>query len=78
MTFVRWHYRNGVYVRSHYRHARRALGATQPMLLPRDPAGAAHDRAPRRWDATARRDGDRTRPQHPAPGQAQLMPAPGA
>ena len=52
MTFVRWHYRDGVYVRSHYRHTRPTAGAAQTTLLPhgRDTAPPRHggDPAPRR------------------------------
>lgn len=33
MTFVRWHYRGGTYVRSHYRRHRRGPGAAQASLL---------------------------------------------
>lgn len=50
MAFVRWHYRDGVYVRSHHRRARARAGAGQCALLPalvaprrtREPA-EAHD-----------------------------------
>jgi len=34
MTFVRWHYRAGIYVRSHHRRARVRVGARQTSLLP--------------------------------------------
>lgn len=34
MAFVRWHYRAGVYVRSHHRRRRSAPGADQTSLLP--------------------------------------------
>lgn len=53
MAFVRWHYRDGVYVRSHHRRARPRVGVGQCSLLPalvvprrpREPAGA-HDPLP--------------------------------
>ena len=34
MTFVRWHYRDGVYVRTHHRRLRPRVGAGQISLLP--------------------------------------------
>lgn len=33
MAFVRWHYRSGVYVRSHFRHTRRPRVDGQRPLL---------------------------------------------
>jgi hypothetical protein len=41
MAFVRWHYRDGVYVRSHFRRVTRARTAGQRPLL----ALVATDRA---------------------------------
>jgi hypothetical protein len=34
MVFVRWHYRAGVYVRSHLRRTQLRVGAGQTSLLP--------------------------------------------
>jgi phosphoribosyl 1,2-cyclic phosphodiesterase len=34
MGFVRWHYRRGVYVRSHFRRLRTMPGPDQRVLLP--------------------------------------------
>lgn len=54
MSFVRWHYRDGVYVRSHHRRSRSRVDAGQTALLPvlvrprhpREPAEAARDPLP--------------------------------
>lgn len=47
MVFVRWHYRDGAYVRSHYRRTRRPVAAGQRPLLALvtsdDTAGHRHD-----------------------------------
>lgn len=34
MSFVRWHYRNGCYVRSHFRRARRTVAGNGALLFP--------------------------------------------
>jgi hypothetical protein len=53
MVLVRWHYRNGVYVRTHLRRRRARPGTDQtsllPALLPRstlDAAGMTRTAAP--------------------------------
>lgn len=51
MAFVRWHYRDGVYVRSHFRHRRgTAAGQGQRPLVAlvsgRRPSAAATSRLP--------------------------------
>jgi len=33
MSFVRWHYRNGCYVRSHFRRARRTVAGNGALPL---------------------------------------------
>lgn len=63
MTFVRWHYRAGVYVRSHHRRAGSRIGAGQTSLLP----AVVRVRAGR--DVTEAHD---PLPLAPVPGQDQL------
>lgn len=42
MTFVRWHYRDGAYVRSHYRRCRRTPSAAQMSFVAVGIPGVAH------------------------------------
>lgn len=65
MTFVRWHYRDGVYVRSHYRHDRSTPGDAQTTLIP---ATADRMSGSRRVKTKVRRTGRA----NPRPGMPKL------
>ena len=73
MTFVRWHYRDGAYVRSHYRRGRSTPSAAQMTLIAAGILGVVHATVtpnrprrhhPRRSVAAAERMIDRRLDQH--------------
>lgn len=68
MVFVRWHYRDGVYVRSHYRRSRRMPVAGQATLAYRLIGGVS-------YGPPAREDGLRSpidQPDAPGSGPGSL------